>query len=238
MTKDTPRLNAFPVFMRVEGEAVVIVGDGDEALAKARLLGQSSARLRIVAAEPEPDLAAWIAANGADACRRRLSARPSRRRRAGLRRDGRRDARSPRLRGRPRGGHSGQRRRPAGTLRLLHAGDRQPRAGRRRDRHGRRRPRARADRSAPRSTSCCRRRWARSPRWRHRFRDAAERLLPKGSRAPPLLERFLRRRAGARHGGRPCRRGAPRRRRTAARADAPRRAMSRWSAPARAPRTC
>ena len=48
MTQDTPRLNAFPIFMRVEGEAVVIVGDGEEALAKARLLGQSSATLRIV----------------------------------------------------------------------------------------------------------------------------------------------------------------------------------------------
>jgi len=66
MTKDMPRLNAFPVFMRVEGEAVVIVGDGDEALAKARLLGQSSARLVIVSAEPEPTLVDWIDANGAD----------------------------------------------------------------------------------------------------------------------------------------------------------------------------
>ncbi len=66
MTKDTPRLNAFPVFMRVEGEAVVIIGGGEEAAAKARLLGQSSARLRIVAAAPEPDLVAWVEANGAE----------------------------------------------------------------------------------------------------------------------------------------------------------------------------
>ena len=36
MTKESPRLNAFPIFMRVVGEAVVIVGNGDEALAKAR----------------------------------------------------------------------------------------------------------------------------------------------------------------------------------------------------------
>ncbi len=41
------RLNAFPVFMRVEDRIVVIVGGGEEALAKARLLSQSSARLRI-----------------------------------------------------------------------------------------------------------------------------------------------------------------------------------------------
>ena len=44
MTKDTPRLNAFPIFMRVDGGAVVVVGNGDEALAKARLLSQSSAK--------------------------------------------------------------------------------------------------------------------------------------------------------------------------------------------------
>jgi uroporphyrin-III C-methyltransferase/precorrin-2 dehydrogenase/sirohydrochlorin ferrochelatase len=66
MTKDAPRLNTFPIFMRVEGEAVVIVGGGDEALAKARLLGQSSAKLRIVAADAEPALLEWIAANGAE----------------------------------------------------------------------------------------------------------------------------------------------------------------------------
>ncbi|MGS1094159.1 siroheme synthase CysG [Aquamicrobium terrae] len=65
MPHDLPKLNAFPVFMRVEDEAVVIVGDGEEALAKARLLGQSSARLRIVAPEASPELLSWIAANGA-----------------------------------------------------------------------------------------------------------------------------------------------------------------------------
>lgn len=66
MTKDPSRLNAFPVFLRVEGEAVVIVGNGEEALAKARLLGQSSATLRIVSPEPEAGLHAWIAAHGAE----------------------------------------------------------------------------------------------------------------------------------------------------------------------------
>ena len=66
MTKDTARLNAFPVFMRVEGEAVVIVGNGEEALAKARLLGQSSARLRVVSEAPEAELHSWISANGAE----------------------------------------------------------------------------------------------------------------------------------------------------------------------------
>jgi len=65
MSQPAVKLNAFPVFMRVEGETVVIVGGGAEALAKARLLGQSSGRLVIVSDRPEPETAAWIAANGA-----------------------------------------------------------------------------------------------------------------------------------------------------------------------------
>jgi uroporphyrin-III C-methyltransferase / precorrin-2 dehydrogenase / sirohydrochlorin ferrochelatase len=66
MTQDIPRLKAFPIFMRVDGEAVVIVGGGGEALAKARLLSQSSAKLRIVAPYAEPALIEWIAANAAE----------------------------------------------------------------------------------------------------------------------------------------------------------------------------
>lgn len=65
MPHDFPKLNAFPVFMRVEGAVVVIVGDGEEALAKARLLGQSSAALRIVAPDASQDLLDWISANHA-----------------------------------------------------------------------------------------------------------------------------------------------------------------------------
>lgn len=65
LSSDTARLNAFPIFMRVEGRLVVIVGGGDEALAKARLIGQSSAALRIVADAAEPMLLDWIALNGA-----------------------------------------------------------------------------------------------------------------------------------------------------------------------------
>jgi uroporphyrin-III C-methyltransferase/precorrin-2 dehydrogenase/sirohydrochlorin ferrochelatase len=58
------RLNAFPIFAKVEGRVVVIVGDGDEALAKARLMAQSSAELRVISAAPEAELADWAAANG------------------------------------------------------------------------------------------------------------------------------------------------------------------------------
>ena len=63
------RLNAFPVFLRVTDRAVVIAGGGDMALAKARLLSQSEARLIIVAEEPEPRLAEWAAANGVELVR-------------------------------------------------------------------------------------------------------------------------------------------------------------------------
>ncbi len=61
MHRHTEKLNAFPVFMRVEDRVVAIVGGGEEALAKARLLAQSSARLRIVAETVEPALGTFIA---------------------------------------------------------------------------------------------------------------------------------------------------------------------------------
>lgn len=63
------KLNAFPVFFRVERSLVVIVGGGDEALAKARLLGQSSARIRIVAEHPEAALADWVSSGGGELVR-------------------------------------------------------------------------------------------------------------------------------------------------------------------------
>ena len=65
MPEANAKLNAFPVFMRVEGEAVAIVGGGEEALAKARLLGQSSAVLRIITDAAEAELLSFIAATGA-----------------------------------------------------------------------------------------------------------------------------------------------------------------------------
>lgn len=64
MSRTPAKLNAFPLFVRVEDRSVVIVGSGDEALAKARLLAQSSARLRIVAEAPEPELRALARAQG------------------------------------------------------------------------------------------------------------------------------------------------------------------------------
>lgn len=69
MSAADAKLNAFPVFLRVEGGVVAVVGGGEEALAKARLVGQSSATLRIVAAAPIAALAEWAAANGAEILR-------------------------------------------------------------------------------------------------------------------------------------------------------------------------
>lgn len=56
----------FPAFFRVAGEVVVIVGGGEEALNKARLVAQTSARLRIVAPAIEPHLADFIASHGVE----------------------------------------------------------------------------------------------------------------------------------------------------------------------------
>ena len=64
MARSPHPINAFPVFMRVDGRAVVVVGDGDEALAKARLMGETSALLKIVAGQPSTELAAWAAEAG------------------------------------------------------------------------------------------------------------------------------------------------------------------------------
>ena len=69
------KLNTFPVFMKVKDRLVAIVGGGGEALAKARLMAQSSASLRIVADEPEADLVDWAFANGATLVRDAYSAR-------------------------------------------------------------------------------------------------------------------------------------------------------------------
>jgi uroporphyrin-III C-methyltransferase/precorrin-2 dehydrogenase/sirohydrochlorin ferrochelatase len=63
MTSPAARLNAFPVFFRVENRRIVIVGGGEEAFAKARLLAQSSADLMVVAGAPEESHAERAVAN-------------------------------------------------------------------------------------------------------------------------------------------------------------------------------
>ncbi|WP_273726010.1 siroheme synthase CysG [Brucella gallinifaecis] len=66
MALSSQRLLAdFPAFFRVSEEVVVIVGGGEEALNKARLVAQTSARLRIIARELEPALASFIESHSA-----------------------------------------------------------------------------------------------------------------------------------------------------------------------------
>ncbi len=65
MPQHAAKLNAFPVFVRVEGATVVVVGNGAEALAKAELLSQTSAALVVVAEQPKVELATWLAAGKA-----------------------------------------------------------------------------------------------------------------------------------------------------------------------------
>lgn len=57
-------LSVFPAFFRIRNEVAVIVGNGEEALNKARLLAQTSAVVRVVSADPEPALAKYIAEQG------------------------------------------------------------------------------------------------------------------------------------------------------------------------------
>lgn len=60
------RLSSFPVFMKVEGRVVTVVGEGDEALAKLRLLTESRATIRLVALQPSAELAALAIQAGAE----------------------------------------------------------------------------------------------------------------------------------------------------------------------------
>ncbi len=64
MSPQQAKLNAFPLFVKVEGRRVVVVGDGAEALAKARLLSHSSARVSIVSDSADPELKGWATENG------------------------------------------------------------------------------------------------------------------------------------------------------------------------------
>ncbi len=64
MAEPQAKLDAFPVFMLMKGRIVTIVGGGREAFAKARLLSQSSATLRIVAPTLDYDFAEWLAERG------------------------------------------------------------------------------------------------------------------------------------------------------------------------------
>ncbi len=54
---DSNRLDVFPTFHKVAGRRVVVVGAGEEAAAKVRLIGETNAQIEILATEMEPALA-------------------------------------------------------------------------------------------------------------------------------------------------------------------------------------
>ncbi|MFB2551663.1 siroheme synthase CysG [Ensifer soli] len=58
------RLTAFPAFFCVAQRCVAVFGNGDEAFAKVRLLGNTQARIRAIADAPEPPYAAHLRDHG------------------------------------------------------------------------------------------------------------------------------------------------------------------------------
>ncbi len=66
------RLDVFPVFRKVAMRRVTIVGEGDEAAAKLRLLGETSADIIVVGPEPGEELVHAAAAAGATLVRDRF----------------------------------------------------------------------------------------------------------------------------------------------------------------------
>ncbi|MBR0555608.1 uroporphyrinogen-III C-methyltransferase [Ciceribacter sp. L1K23] len=60
MSATENRLGVFPAFFRVADEGVAVFGNGDEAFAKARLLGNTKARVIAYADAPEADYAAYL----------------------------------------------------------------------------------------------------------------------------------------------------------------------------------
>lgn len=65
MTGTNATLSAFPIFIKTDGKRIAIIGGGEEAFAKARLLAQSSVRLVIIAEEIDPGFMVWGTGHGA-----------------------------------------------------------------------------------------------------------------------------------------------------------------------------
>lgn len=72
MPDSDEKLASFPTFFKVAGRVAVIVGNGEEALAKCRLLAQTQACIRLVADDPSPALELFAAENAVELVRSRL----------------------------------------------------------------------------------------------------------------------------------------------------------------------
>lgn len=59
MANENHKLNVFPVFFKVAGKRALVVGDGAEAMAKARLLGESNVAVKLISEKPSPELKAF-----------------------------------------------------------------------------------------------------------------------------------------------------------------------------------
>jgi uroporphyrin-III C-methyltransferase / precorrin-2 dehydrogenase / sirohydrochlorin ferrochelatase len=64
MAQTNGKLTAFPAFIKVAGKRALVVGNGEEALAKCRLLSETEARIVLIADAPSADLAAFAANAG------------------------------------------------------------------------------------------------------------------------------------------------------------------------------
>jgi uroporphyrin-III C-methyltransferase/precorrin-2 dehydrogenase/sirohydrochlorin ferrochelatase len=60
MSDRDDQLSVFPAFFRVEGKSVAVIGNGEEALAKVRLLMNTRARITLIADKPEAGLMALV----------------------------------------------------------------------------------------------------------------------------------------------------------------------------------
>lgn len=75
MRSKDDRLTAFPAFMRVEGRKVTIFGNGEEALAKARLVANTQAAITVYADAPSDALVRFADDNGVALVRAPYAAR-------------------------------------------------------------------------------------------------------------------------------------------------------------------
>ena len=64
MSRETQRLSAFPAFFRVSGRKVFVFGNGDEAYAKVRLLLNTEAEIVAYAPEPDADYQGFLMSRG------------------------------------------------------------------------------------------------------------------------------------------------------------------------------